>query len=252
MYCDAHSHLCSAELFPFAQELTTQIKRVVIATACKEDWARLKTFSKNNAEKISTAYGIHPWFANQWNDEVKWELQQLINCREIDAIGEIGLDFLRKEIPCEHQICVFEEQLQMAADANLPIIVHQVKAWQDMSRLLKKYCLSRQGWLYHGFNGSPELANEIIACGGVLSLGKQLLSSSKLQTILKQLPYDKILLESDADRLSRIQQNEQNTYSIYLCELYACIARLWQCPLEKVIEQMENNIKNLFNRSSLC
>lgn len=252
MYCDAHSHLCCAELFPYAQELIAQSQQVIVATACWEDWQRLMLLVQQNNQKLVAAYGIHPWFANQWNHEVGEQLLQLITQHRMAAIGEIGLDFLRLEVSRNQQLQVFEEQLQMATEANLPVIVHQVKAWQDMRRLIKKYCLSRQGWLYHGFNGSFEMANEVLALNGTLSFGRSLLRSPKLQHLLSQLPRDKIVLESDADQQVLIWQHGQDIYFDFLQQLYECVAQLWQCSVETVSEQMENNLKNLFNRSSSC
>lgn len=145
---------------------------------------------------IAYTYGIHPWFLNEENHE------QLINSventviqPEIIAIGEAGFDRLRGPSH-ELQSRVFEEQIIISEKISKPVVIHCVRAWDELLAVYKKI-RPKMPWLIHGFRGNVELASQLISKGFYLSFWFDFILRPESKELLKQLPADRIFLETD-------------------------------------------------------
>ena len=122
-----------------------------------------------NVTGVAFTYGIHPWFLNENNfrqliSSVEYEVTQ----PNVIAIGEAGFDRLQGPSP-EIQRRVFEEQVKLADEYNKPLIIHCVRAWEELL-LVHKKLNPKTPWLIHGFRGTPELATQLFLKGLYLSL----------------------------------------------------------------------------------
>ena len=145
---------------------------------------------------IAYTYGIHPWFLNEENHK------QLINSventviqPEIIAIGEAGFDRLRGPSP-ELQSRVFEEQIIISEKISKPVVIHCVRAWDELLAVYKKI-RPKMPWLIHGFRGNVELASQLLTKGFYLSFWFDFILRPESKELLKQLPADRIFLETD-------------------------------------------------------
>ena len=145
---------------------------------------------------IAYTYGIHPWFLNEENHK------QLINSventviqPEIIAIGEAGFDRLRGPSP-ELQRTAFEEQIIISEKISKPIVIHCVRAWDELLAVYKKI-KPKMPWLIHGFRGNVELASQLLSKGFYLSFWIDFVLRPESKELLKQLPADRIFLETD-------------------------------------------------------
>ena len=145
---------------------------------------------------IAYTYGIHPWFLNEENHK------QLINSventviqPEIIAIGEAGFDRLRGPSP-ELQRTAFEEQIIISEKISKPIVIHCVRAWDELLAVYKKI-KPKMPWLIHGFRGNVELASQLLTKGFYLSFWFDFILRPESKELLKQLPADRIFLETD-------------------------------------------------------
>ena len=145
---------------------------------------------------IAYTYGIHPWFLNEENHK------QLINSventviqPEIIAIGEAGFDRLRGPSP-ELQRTAFEEQIIISEKISKPIVIHCVRAWDELLAVYKKI-KPKMPWLIHGFRGNVELASQLLSKGFYLSFWIDFILRPESKELLKQLPADRIFLETD-------------------------------------------------------
>ncbi len=152
-----------------------------------------------------SAWGIHPWRA----DEVEIPLckSEFERC---EAIGEIGLDFCCLVSKATQQQ-VFEAQLQIAQDLDKIVIIHCVKAYNEVIATLKRYSLKVV--IFHGFIGSRELMQSITQRGYYISYGERTLSSPKTIEALRATPLDRLFVETDTSALT-------------ICEIYNQIATL--------------------------
>lgn len=114
--------------------------------------------------------GIHPWNTNIVNDMVLSKLSALASENNVLAIGEAGIDKL-KGGDIDSQISLFEYHILLSESIKKPIIIHCVKAIDEIIQLHKKFSPS-QMWIYHGFRGKPQLARQLIDNGLYLSFGK--------------------------------------------------------------------------------
>ena len=138
--------------------------------------------------------GIHPWKLD--GAKTEW-LDDSITSLTV-AIGETGLDFAI-ETPHEKQEKWFRFQLSRAQELALPVIIHCVKAYNEVIAILKEY---KTVSIIHGFTGSEELAEQLLKAGFYLSFGANLLYSPKTQAAIKSVPLDRLFLETDANPIS--------------------------------------------------
>lgn len=131
--------------------------------------------------------GIHPWEAEKGsiND---------VDFSQAQAIGEIGLDYAC-EVDKERQIDLFEKQLQLAQELQVPVVLHCVKAFEDVMKILEKYTL--RAVIFHGFIGSKEQAQRAIKKGYYLSFGDRTWLSPKTIEALRNTPLEQIFIETD-------------------------------------------------------
>jgi TatD DNase family protein len=176
--------------------------------------------------------GIHPWFINNDNFEedlliVEEKLQQK-NCF---AIGECGLDTLII-VDFELQKEIFKRHIYLSEEYQKPIIIHCVKAYQEIIEF-KKELNPKQVWILHGFNKSKQLAESLIKNNIILSFGKEVIKKVKLQKVLVELPLSSILLETDDADVS-------------IQEMYQKVSEIKQVSLEVLQEEIGRNFKNIF------
>lgn len=194
----------------------------------------LSIYNKNLEEKITDktnfSVGIHPWFIAEKNlpkqlKTVEKELQK----RNCFALGEIGLDKLTK-IDFGLQQKVFKAQLDLNKEAKKPVVLHVVKAFQEITAITKNYDYP---FIIHGFTKKLPLAEQLIKKGFHLSFGKQLLYNEPLQLVFKSIPLNRIFLETD-------------DASISIKEIYKKAASIKEISLESVILATKNNFETVF------
>lgn len=150
---------------------------------------------KDNTPSTFYSAGIHPWYISALDVQfrVLSELATNPNCL---AIGECGLDKLCST-PFELQVEVFKSQVYLAAKTQKPLIIHCVKAFDELIKIKKAFIIDIP-WVIHGFNQKTEIARQLLAQGFYFSLGKALLNpESNASKWLQNLPIERLLLETD-------------------------------------------------------
>ena len=180
--------------------------------------------------------GIHPWFINK----NKIEAELLILAKKLQhkncvALGECGLDKVIKT-DFELQKTVFKKQIQLSEKYQKPLIIHCVKAYQDIVEL-KKELNPTQVWLVHGFNKNWQVAQSLLKNGILLSFGTAIINHKKLQEVVAKVPLEKLFLETD-DKDDAI------------VEVYVKVAKLKGVPLEILQQKIQENFKQLFLKTT--
>ena len=171
-----------------------------------------------------TSVGIHPW------DAARGDLAAVRECiGEVQAIGEIGLDYLHPDR--ESQMKVFEQQLQLAEAAGKPVVVHCVKAFEPAMALLKRFRL--RAVVFHGFIGSPEQAARAVAKGYCLSFGLRSFASPRTVRALQSIPLERLFLETDDSPMP-------------VESVYQAAAHLLGMPLEALKRTIYANYTRIF------
>lgn len=179
------------------------VKYVMLASSSLEDTAENSVLAEKY-DYIYAAAGVHPENADS-NPADYLEKVRLaaVNSPKVRAIGEIGLDYHYEGYDREKQIVLFEEQLELAKELGLPVIIHSRDAWEDTFQILKKH---RPEGILHCFSGSAETAREIIKLGmyigftGVLTFK----NAKKALKALAEVPMDRLLLETDCPYMAPV------------------------------------------------
>jgi len=145
---------------------------------------------------VAYTYGIHPWFLNENNHEqLISSVEKIASNTDVIAIGEAGFDKL-KGPSADLQRKAFEEQVIIAESHMKPVIIHCVKAWDELLAINKKL-QPEMPWLVHGFRGTPELAKQLLSRGMYLSFWVNFVIRPESSRLLNGLPKEKIFFETD-------------------------------------------------------
>ena len=174
--------------------------------------------------------GVHPWNAEK--NEFPTNHDALLNHPNCLAIGEIGLDKL-KGPALERQIEVFETQIALSEQYQLPVIIHCVKAWNELKSIRRKINPS-QPWIFHGFS-KIGIIDDVLNEGIFVSFGMRILKDSKLLESATKVPNDKFFLETDDVKVD-------------IQEIYGEFAKAKKIPLQTLKEIQFNNFKRIFKK----
>ena len=178
--------------------------------------------------------GIHPWYLKLANVEKELLfIEEKLQDKNCFAIGECGLDKVT-EIDFELQKIVFRKQLQLSEKYKKPVIIHCVKAFQEIIEL-KKELRPSQTWILHGFQKNLHIAESLLKNGIVMSFGAAIIHSKKLQYIVSEIPLASILLETDAS-------------DMFIHDVYKKVAALKNMEVEILQQKIEKNFKSIFKK----
>lgn len=240
---DSHCHLndVSDPETAWKQAESSGIDSCLIPGTHPQQWPELDAF---RSSRIHIANGTHPWFVLDPEAEVT-ELEQRLQAHSVDVIGEIGLDFFQGKKPRPErrtQLDSFSAQLNLAEQFEKPVIIHAVKAHQDIVAQLKKTPAVRG--VIHAFVGSPELARQYLDAGFCLGIGPQLLKSEKLQRAVAYAPLDRLLLETDAPYMA-LERDAENPL-LDLLVVARRLSELKDCPMPRLQQQTLETGRALF------
>lgn len=175
--------------------------------------------------------GIHPWdLPKEWDEAFFENLIMHPNCV---AIGEIGLDTLCAS-DFEAQQYYFLKQIELAEKVKLPVILHCVKAWNQMEVVKKKF-KPKQTWVFHGFTKLNLLEN-VLKNNVKISIGAAVMKAKNVQEIVRRVPLTELFLETD----------DQSNFEI--SELYQKVSEIKQISLQTLEDQILENVKNTFQK----
>jgi len=173
--------------------------------------------------------GLHPWYADQLSrDALLSQLDQLSLNPGMVAIGETGLDKVCA-VPFQLQQDIFQLHLENGVKNNKPVLLHCVKAWDEMIEMTSGIPLTR---ILHGYNGSIELTRRLLDKGFYFSVGKAILNSrSKLQSAIQHIPLTSLFCETDdaAISIQAIYEGVSTALKIKNGELREAICANYRC-----------------------
>ena len=257
MLVDTHAHLADKQ---FAADIDAVISRAgangisVIVDVGESLATSLCCIEHARRHKnIFASVGIHPHHAERVSEGEIEEIARLADDLAIVAIGETGLDYYRHAASRESQVRLFERFLDIAIKKGLPAIVHCRDAYVDAIAILKEAGLRGARGVVHCFSGSMEDAEALLEMGYFISVGGPLTypANDSLRSIVRHIPLDRILLETDCPYLSpqgrRGKRNEPANVAYVALE----IARLCGLSEEEVGAITTANAKRLFDRMVL-
>lgn len=228
---------------------TRGVVGVVNPAVSFENWQRVLDLAKEH-ESIYPALGIHPVFLDTAEKSHIDDLRTLLEAHrtQVVAVGECGLDMSIENI--DDQRYYFTEQLKLAQEFDLPVIIHHRKSHHLLIPFIKKY-LPKKGGVIHAFSGSYEQAMQYIDLGFKLGIGGTITydRAQKTRDTIAEVPLESLVLETDApDMPIHGRQGKRNSPE-YLGEIYTVLTLLRNESAVDIEHQLLQNSKELFGLS---
>ena len=261
---DSHAHL---EFEDYKDDLAQVLERAyegavrtILSVSCintENDGSglvRLEQGFSGEKVRILCAFGVHPHDAVTWDSKVRERVSELCGMSPTVSLGEIGLDYYYNHSPAKIQQEVFIQQIELAGELGLPIIVHSRDAEEDTLRILNGYFegsrLNKAG-VVHCYTGSADTAEKILDLGFYISFGGIVTfkKSEEVREVVSRVPLDRMLLETDAPFLAPVPYRGKRNEPSYIRLVAEEIAVIKQVSLQQVAEVTTDNFKRLFLNS---
>lgn len=248
MLTDTHCHLFNE----YFNDLNTNLKEaldngIYRYISCADNLESCREVHENSYKYDNYYYalGIHPESVDESYDEFEKILYYCLPNSRLVAIGEIGLDYYYTKENKEKQIELFEKQLKLAEKENLPVIVHSREATLDTINSLKKFNVKG---VIHCFSGSLETAKQYLDMGFYIGVGGVMtFKNAKIKEVIKEIPLDRILLETDSPYLAPEPFRGKTNEPKYIKTIAEYLSELKNIDISLVSKQTEENVHNLFD-----
>ena len=202
---------------------------------------------------VYATVGVHPNDSPKWNADTFADLQRLVTHPKVKAIGEIGLDYHRGT-PKENQLPVFIRQLEIAAAANMPTVIHTRDAWTDTLDVLKAHLAGNgSACLMNCFTGSVAQAHECLDCGFYLAFGgvTTFPKAQEIREAARIVPLDRMLLETDSPYLAPVPFRGKRNEPAHITHTAKVIAAIRGIPVEELARATTANFARFFGIATL-
>jgi TatD DNase family protein len=255
---DTHCHLDFSPLVEQGTELllscqTLGIHRIIIPTVGPSNWQTTlqltDALNQHNTVRCYPALGIHPWYIDTCDQHDLANLEQLAreNQQKIIAIGECGIDGAKAKHlgNLAAQIHFFEQQIKLANQLKLPLIVHHRQSHNDILACFKRH-KPLYGGVIHAFSGSYQQAMSYYDLGFKLGIGGTISydRAKKTRNTTKRLPLDALLLETDAPSMPL--QHQQHNSPVNIKVIFEILCSLRTESAELIAERLEQNLLQTF------
>jgi len=260
MLIDSHCHL---DFEDFGTEVPEVIARahaagvggmITICTHASKFAQVAAVADKFAAQNVWCSVGIHPHHAGDAAEQVSAaDIMALSKHPRVVGIGECGLDYYYNHSVADAQIKSFEMQIDAALAEDLPVIIHSREADDDTIRILKAAGPKLRG-VMHCFSGTRRLAEAALEIGFYISLSGILTfnKSQDLRDIARDVPLDKLLVETDSPYLAPVPLRGKRNEPAYTAHTAAKLAEIKGLPVEQMGEITSANFFTLFNRAKLA
>ena len=250
MFFESHAHLYFEHYDEDRDKLITEllfseIEGIInVGVDIETSYKSIKLAEKY--ENIYAACGLHPTDLKSNSDHDIKELRELLKHDKVVALGETGLDLYWDKVPLETQRKYFIKQLELALEEDYPVIIHSRDAEQETLKVINEVSDKYSG-IFHCYAGSTETALELIEKGFYISFtGNITYKNNDREEVIKALPLDKLLLETDSPFLTPVPFRGKRNDPSKLRYIAQKIANLKNISIEEVAKVTSDNTRKLF------
>jgi len=247
---DSHTHFDDASFdadrdTAYQRARAAGVEAQVLAAVSARLWPQLKTVAASYPG-LYPCYGLHPAWLAEHRPEHLDDLANWLTRERPVAIGECGLDGYLPELDPDLQAEYFVAQLRLARRHDLPVVIHARHAVDQVIKQVRRFAGVRG--MVHSFSGSVDQARRLLDLGLLLSFGGPLTypKATRLRGLIKILPLDRFLLETDAPDQPLSTHPGQRNEPAYLAEVLACVAELRHADPAEIAAATTENARRLF------
>lgn len=257
MFIDSHCHLDKLKLDEFdgsiekvlANAKQAGVQQMLCIGVTLEDFPAMRDLVAPYPQ-VAISCGVHPlYIAN--HELVEAQLSEFVRDPQVVAVGETGLDYFYDPESKKVQQESFAYHIGLANEVDKPLIIHTRDAREDTLGLLREGHAERCGGVLHCFTESYEMARQAIddldfyiSISGIASFR----NASELRDVVKKLPLDKLLIETDSPWLAPVPHRGKQNQPAYVADVAKCVADIKGITLDEVAEITTRNFFDLFNR----
>jgi TatD DNase family protein len=251
IFTDTHTHLYDERLI--ADE--GQIQRAIDAGVTKMYMPNCDSSTINGMLELADKYpahcmpmmGLHPTYVKEnYKDELA-VISEWLHKRKFYAVGEIGLDYYWDVTYKEQQKDAFEQQIDLALQFDLPIVIHSRESTADCIDIVRRKQNGHLKGIFHCFSGTLEEAKEIISLGLYLGIGGVVTyKKGTLPDVIKEIPLSSIVLETDAPYLAPVPYRGKRNESSYIPLIAARIGEIKNVLVDEVAIVTTENARSIF------
>ena len=252
MLIDSHAHL-TLPRFDDDREMVIQRAREaglkhIITVGLEIEDCRKAILLADKYDFIFASIGIHPHDVKSIDPKTYSLLKKLSAHEKVVAIGEIGLDFYRNLSPRKIQIQRFREQLQLAREVSLPVIIHDREAHQETVKILQEERAETIGGVIHCFSGDLSMAKACLDLGFYISIPGTITfkNSQDYQDLVRELPLNRLLLETDSPFLTPHPFRGKRNEPAYVYYTAKTVARVKNIDVAELADITTCNAQKLF------
>ncbi len=253
-FIDTHCHLDKLDSTP--EEALKEAKKdgveKIITIAVDEESFNFVSTAIVKFINVYGTIGLHPHDASKFSISLDQIIRKLAKGhKKIIAIGETGLDYHYMNSTSAEQQLAFQKQLQIAIDLNLPVVLHSREAESDTISILKEIPVPALG-VAHSFTSSFKMAKSLLDMGWYIGINGIVTfkNSQDLREIVRAIPLDKLLLETDSPFLSPVPLRGTSNKPANIPLIASFIANLRKIPMDYLAAKTSENAQKLFNISS--
>ncbi len=250
---DTHCHL---DLKPLCYNVETFLKRArqrgidkVVTIGINPQSSQTAVELSEKYQDVYAAVGIHPHDSSNADEEAFSSIEELLSRDKVVALGEIGLDYFKQYSPIEIQKKAFKKQLGIARERGKPVVIHARNSYEDVLQILRHSGIGEGGAVIHCFSGSIEAARQALDLGCYISFTGVITfkNASDLKDVVRFVPLDHILLETDAPFLAPEPFRGKTNEPAFLNEIAAAVAKIKGVSEEELIKCTTLNAKEFFS-----
>ncbi|MBG9815676.1 TatD family hydrolase [Bacillus safensis] len=252
MLFDTHAHLNAEQYNEDLEQVierakSEKVEKIVVVGFDRPTITRAMELIEEY-DFIYAAIGWHPVDAIDMTDEDLAWIKDLSQHEKVVAIGEMGLDYYWDKSPKDVQKEVFRRQIALAREVNLPIVIHNRDATEDVVTILKEEGAAEVGGIMHCFTGSLETAKACMEMNFYISFGGPVTfkNAKKPKEVVKEIPSDRLLIETDCPYLTPVPFRGKRNEPSYVKYIAEQIAELREISFEELAELTTKNAKKVF------
>lgn len=252
MYTDTHTHLY---LEAFSSDRDDMIRRALDAGVSRMLLPNIDSSTEGAMLSLAGQYpgscfpmaGLHPTSVKEnWRDELK-VTESLLQHQGIIAVGETGIDLYWDRTYIPQQVEAFKIQIDWAKEMDLPIVIHSRNSFREVFKAMDEAGTDNLRGVFHSFSGTGEELEKALSYGFMIGInGIVTYKNSNLREVVRAIPVDRLLLETDAPFLTPVPHRGQRNESSYLVEIAAVAGEIHNLTKEKVGEITTRNADKLF------